>query len=265
MIISHEHRFIFIKNRKVGGTSVEEALAPICGPDDVLTPDGARRPGFVSPKDPFRETARNFHEPWSPAREFLAADGPMSLARTARDYFKRSKFYNHMPAHSVRARVPREIWDSYYKFCIERNSWDKMISFYYFAMRRREPTVDLDTFILKGAPGHSTEDQRFPTDWFRYAHRGRVIVDEVVRYEDLEGGLQRALANAGVPEAVRARVALTQSKTHLRKQREAVVSPAALATIERVFAREIAHFGFERPAFVQPRDAGAERAAKATA
>ena len=42
LIISHEHRFIFFKTRKTAGTSIERALVPLCGPDDVVaaTHDG---------------------------------------------------------------------------------------------------------------------------------------------------------------------------------------------------------------------------------
>lgn len=38
MIYSRLHRFLFIKGRKVAGTSCEVALSQICGPDDILTP-----------------------------------------------------------------------------------------------------------------------------------------------------------------------------------------------------------------------------------
>ena len=38
MIVSHEHKFIFLKTIKTAGTSIEAALAQICGPDDIITP-----------------------------------------------------------------------------------------------------------------------------------------------------------------------------------------------------------------------------------
>jgi hypothetical protein len=38
MILSVAHKFVFVRGRKVGGTSVEIALSTICGPDDIVTP-----------------------------------------------------------------------------------------------------------------------------------------------------------------------------------------------------------------------------------
>ena len=38
MIVSFQHEFIFVKTRKTAGTSIEMALTPFCGPDDIVTP-----------------------------------------------------------------------------------------------------------------------------------------------------------------------------------------------------------------------------------
>jgi len=63
MIISHRHRFIFIKLRKTAGTSMEIALSGICGDQDVITPISEedekvrREMGFRGPQNtliPFR-------------------------------------------------------------------------------------------------------------------------------------------------------------------------------------------------------------------
>ena len=38
MIVSHKHKFIFIKTKKTAGTAIEAALSELCGPQDVITP-----------------------------------------------------------------------------------------------------------------------------------------------------------------------------------------------------------------------------------
>jgi len=48
MIISHEHKFIFLKTRKTAGTSIELALSHLCGPDDIVTP--------MSPNDDYYDS-----------------------------------------------------------------------------------------------------------------------------------------------------------------------------------------------------------------
>ena len=46
MIISHRHKFIYLKARKVAGTSVEVALAQHCGDGDIVTPVGVFNPNW---------------------------------------------------------------------------------------------------------------------------------------------------------------------------------------------------------------------------
>jgi hypothetical protein len=65
MIVSHSRRFIFIKTRKVAGTSVELFLSQLCSQEDIITPlgvDEVLRPGMG---------ARNF---WKPAAAHVGRD-----------------------------------------------------------------------------------------------------------------------------------------------------------------------------------------------
>jgi len=57
MILSHKWRFIFVKNKKVAGTSVEALLASDLGPLDVATP---LRP----PDESFRFVNGNSPQNW---------------------------------------------------------------------------------------------------------------------------------------------------------------------------------------------------------
>ena len=37
MIVSHKHKFIFLKTRKTAGSSIQVTLAEHCGEDDIIT------------------------------------------------------------------------------------------------------------------------------------------------------------------------------------------------------------------------------------
>lgn len=186
MIISHKYRFIFVKTRKTAGTSIEIALRPHLGPDDVATPvhpdDEAycREHGIPGPQ--------NYIRPFSQYRLY-------DWRRLLLDR-KRQDFKNHLPGPRIRQMIPKQIWDSYYKFTVERNPWDKVISGYYWTseIRKRESRepLSLDAFLQ----GHHIYDYK---DWHRYAEGHDLIVDRVLRFEELDTQLAEVCRVLGLP------------------------------------------------------------------
>src|SRR3954470_13455078 len=183
MIISHEHKFIFLKTKKTAGTSIEIALSELCGPRDIITPlaktDEALREG--------RCGALNWrlHGWWASPRPLWQRRW---LKFTAEDY----GFYNHMPAEKARALLNDEkVWRSYFKFAFERNPWDRQVSFYYHRYRRQAEPPPFATFIR--------HDRRARINNYEiYSIDGNVSVDYVSRFEDLENDLQHALKQVGI-------------------------------------------------------------------
>ena len=47
-------------------------------------------------------------------------------------------YYNHIPAEKIKKLIEKKIFKKYLKFTIERNPYDKVISFMYFANRFKE-------------------------------------------------------------------------------------------------------------------------------
>ena len=43
-----------------------------------------------------------------------------------------NEWFNHMPAEAIKARIGHEIWDSYFKFCVVRNPFEKLVSAFHF-------------------------------------------------------------------------------------------------------------------------------------
>jgi len=241
MIISHKYKFIFIKTRKTAGTSVERALVEHCGPDDVITLDHLHQ----AEHDVLSEYAKNYKKFWVPVREILTLPQPINLARTLRDWVSRPAFYNHMAASSVKARISRSVWQSYYKFCFERNPWEKSISFYYWQARHGMDYGDFNEYICH-RKGGMTLDQALPADWRRYAQNNKIIVDDVYDFNDLQGGLEKALEKTDFPVR-HIRVELPHLKGNLRKTDFRFSDESDLA-IQKIFANEIKCFGYEKPA-----------------
>jgi hypothetical protein len=227
MILSHAHRFIFLKTNKTAGTSIEIALSKFCGPDDIITP--VWPPDEETRKSLGYRGAQNYLLPFSEysPRDWIAA----ALDRS------RVRFYNHMRAHQVKRRVSAEVWNSYFKFCFERNPWDRVLSHYAWRCRR-EPRPTLSEFI---ATDMSRELIRRGIEV--YTIDGHVAVDRVCRYENLAAELEFVQKHLNLPERIelpRAKGSFRADRRHYRD----VLSPQDRDTIAAVFRREIEMHGY---------------------
>ena len=96
-----------------------------------------------------------------------------------------------MPAIYVRDRIPGSIWDSYYKFCVDRNPWDKTISHFWLLKHALYKNLTFDQYLKLGV---------FCLNYPLYTDRsGNVLVDKVVKYESLNGELGEIFSMLGIP------------------------------------------------------------------
>jgi hypothetical protein len=226
VIISHRHKFIFLKTKKTGGTSIEIALSRLCGPEDVIT--------RISPPDEELRQELGFPGPQNTA---LPADQVGLGARALAALRGRAlEFYNHAPAEFVRRHVSPAVWDGYFKFSFERDPYDKAISRYYWSNRDRKELPPLTEYLER-------EREMQLSNWSIYAIGDRVATDFVGRYENLAEDLRTALRRVGITEAVE----LPRTKAGTRSDRRhysELLDARARARIEKVCARELAAFGY---------------------
>jgi hypothetical protein len=229
MIISHKHKFIFLKTAKTAGTSIEIALSKHCGPDDVITPifppdENTRRSlGYRGPQ--------NYLASW---REYGLRDIAKYLLRRER----KKRYYHHISAHEVRLLVGDDIWNSYYKFCFERDPFDRLISHYFWSYPS-EPRPPLADFIRSELP-MMLKRRGFDV----YTMDGQVVVDRVCRYEAIADELEEVRNVIGLPEPLVLPRAKSGYRTDKRHYSE-VLAQEERDWITHFFGDEIRMFGYQ--------------------
>ena len=117
-IISHRHKFIFIKPRKVAGSSLQVSLAQWCGEGDVISDGGiVFRPGVDT--DDFR----------APPVRNAGGDGACGYVQ------------QHALPDVIRAKVGARVWDEYFKLTVARNPWDLFVSMYWHDLHLVLPEI----------------------------------------------------------------------------------------------------------------------------
>jgi len=203
MIISHKHQFIFIHCRKAAGASVAASLSRCLGAEDLqfsAIADGAKLK-IYPPRRVIREALQTM-----PAGDIFAL---MTLRRSfwglIAKAFKQKYSANlggsptHPPAHAVAATFPNE-WKNYFKFCIVRNPWDKIVSDYFWRTKRTNNPPTFEQYIDALADGESLGGiiPKNHQNWEMYTINDVVAVDFIVRFEEMAEGLNEALSHTAL-------------------------------------------------------------------
>lgn len=190
MIISHTHKFIFIKSFKTAGTSIDSTLSNFCSGDDIVTPLNDFKHNR-NDKGEFLHKAMN-------ADEFVKLDLPN---------------LQHVEAHTIKDMVDPEVWNNYFKFSIARNPWDRAISYFYWN-NRQDPALQQKKrfYHYLGVPFKELEQLKklfsefikntmLPSNDPFYIIDDELCVDSVIRYENLVDDFNNICSNLGLPDA----------------------------------------------------------------
>jgi len=239
MLISHKKRFIYTKTVKTAGTSVECYFEPYCMPEGSW------------------EFSHGRHE-------YVGAEGIIG-SRGQRPESK--SWRNHMPASEIRDRIGDSIWNAYFKFCVIRNPFDKLVSAFYFfeyqrknrpaAFEARRQKKKLETF--QNIEGNSPVE-RFRS-WIRnggsiidrnkYLIDGRICMDYFIRFEDLQNGIEHVCSRLEIPfeshKIPKLKSGIRQNEIPLHEYYDA----ATIKTVRRLYKFEIETFGYSEPRISQ--------------
>lgn len=149
MLVSHSHKFIFLHNPKVAGSSIRNVLSKY-----------AEQPS-----------------------QHLIDRLLIKLGLKERPLYS-----HHLRARIVKERLPQHIYDEYFKFAFVRNPWDLQVSLYYYMLKSGLPehqhVRQMKSFeqYLEWRVQHRLRLQKdFITD-----EDGKVIVDFIGKFENLE-------------------------------------------------------------------------------
>lgn len=230
MIVSHRNQFIFIKTRKTAGTSIEIALSKFCGPEDIIT--------SLSTSE-------------EKVKENLGLPGRQNTLITLRSYRRwdlwnflkgggRAHHFNHTSAKLVKKRIGDERFERYRKFCVVRNPWDRAVSQFFFekfgeGMLGLPEDLEFSDY-LKVLP-----DSKLTDSWL-YTIDGKLVVDRVIRFEDLAEEWSDLLLSFGFDymDLPRAKSETRRTKKHYSH----FYDEFSLNRVNEVCKWEISNFGY---------------------
>jgi len=208
MLLSIEKKFIFIHIPKTAGSSMTEALSPY-----ALNPA----------KSQYRRLLSHLPVPENPERAF---------------------FRIHDKAWWIRLKLPRAMFDSFHKFAVVRNPYDYAVS--YYAFQRGNPgsrrfNEAQNTSFLEFLTYMAKKDRLSgisQTSWITDL-RGRVIIDEVLRFETIESDFAALAARLGLE------VRLPHVNKSDRGDYRDMYGPAEREIAGRIFARDLELLGYD--------------------
>ncbi|MCG9635029.1 sulfotransferase family protein [Vibrio parahaemolyticus] len=220
MIISHTHKFIYFRCRKVASTSMEIALSQILESQDIAT--------LMSPRDEKLRISlggrpQNFVNPTNP--KFIDHND-----------FDNLLFYNHMSYDRLKNVMPSIDIDSYFKFCFERNPWEKVVSLWFHRTARSK--ISFNNFMETG-------EFKDAINWPIYTSDNKIKMDSIGRYENLEHDFLSILNTIGLPK-----LDLPNAKSHFRNkdlEPNTLFTPKYHLMIEEAFKNEISKFNYVCP------------------
>jgi len=241
MIVSHSRKFIFLKTRKTAGTSLEIALSKYCGPEDVLAP--------LDVDEDLRQrvSGRGKQNYARPFRDLTPVQMYRYLSRGQEEML----FTEHMTAIAAMKRLSPEVWDSYFKFTIVRNPFDRMVSRFFWSMKAR-PDLRGDWHVETLEQFLRYRAEFVNENWLIYTRGDEILVDDVVRYESFEADLGRISQRIGLDHNIYEDMRAIRAKGDFRpangeKKPAARIGPNEAAIIERLCFKEIEAFRYDAP------------------
>lgn len=189
---------------------------------------------------------------------------PYSEKLQLRGFLKRTEeypFYPHISPIETREIFQKLDWDfnAYTKFVFVRNPWARLVSLYEHILREDKTDIDFKTWLHTIKPdGDGGMGRNQWQRWKMYGvysiehfikdDVGNVLVDKVIRLEDIAKDLRPFLMGLGLPNARRIKIKYKNQRTN-KKHYSQYYDEAAQEYVRELYRYDIVHYGytFEEP------------------
>jgi hypothetical protein len=154
--------------------------------------------------------------------------------------FRPGKWSPHLRANEILKNLGEEVFNSYFKFCVVRNPYDRMVSAYHFAGGSQN--TDFKTFckIYDKTNGPLDNSQRI---WLN--GNGKLACDFYIRYENLIEDIKTVLDKLGITEYNMDDLPNHKSNRRLPKlPYQSYYDDETREIVAEKFKREIEQFGY---------------------
>jgi hypothetical protein len=191
MIISHSKKFIFVHISKCGGMTITNELTKILGKGDLII--SGPNPIIVG-------------KPISTLALRSMRHSPLLSRFFRRDYLFSLK--KHSTALDICNVLGKSMWEQYYKFCVARNPYDRLVSAFFWIKKNRGiglKNKKLKLIAQKVSQVTSFSDFIKSDEFFELAREnflipisvqifdetGYCMVDDIVKLESLSSSIQK--------------------------------------------------------------------------
>lgn len=215
MLLSHRYKFLYVHIAKTGGTSARAALA-----------------------------RKAWLDPYRPLMFLCSKLSHMTGHKLG------CKFPRHAKAIAAKEMLPKEFYDSLFKFAFARNPWDLQVSSYHHLKRERPHLLhgheDFESFLrFKLDPArpyqyHIDTSIELQSDYVVDLH-GNLIVDFVGKFETLHDDFAHICQRIGIECALPHRRKATDRKQDFR----GYYTDESAELVKNHFRRDLELFEYE--------------------
>ena len=184
MIISFKYKFIFIKNYKTAGSSIERYLYNFLTKNDIIAPTNLQGINWQSKFDA-QTLIKNFDKEIS----------ELYINRQA-------AYFAHMPAWLIRERIGKKIFSNFFKFAVLRNPWDQFVSHFHWLNNinnKHRINISWQELINDLEFKLSISNNLFNYYKISEFQNRESIIDSICNFDDLDNDLNKVFKFLNIP------------------------------------------------------------------